>query len=620
MSREFRCARTLVLSLLLAPLRRVARGIGLSLVVGLIGFAGHVSVAFAQGKYLPDAPLVPTISLNEGACGAACLPALHPPAPNAWDQESSWNIKQVGWANDLGCENSDQMWVEHQGERYILYVGAATATVFNPLTRQMEPCGVVLYDVTKPKKPVFLSMIDGTADGSGRPHVFVCSGNTLPKATKGHYYLLTHEGNLATGSGKQQIYDVTDPSAPYLLTTIVTGLSEYHRSYWECDTGIAYVIAGGKADGWRQGQHVYIYNLADPAKPVFIRQWGLPGGQPSSASSWTSCTNSPGADCFEGVSNPPAAVHQCYSTSTGVVGAGGIKRSVVICSIGVGASGVMQIVDRTKLLNGCNPADNPAASANCANTPTESAGPSQADLLYPQIGYIASPPYIGMHGDMPIFNIPIPTTQGKGNYPDLPSPLITSPSTGAGVTTTTTTLGTQHWDLEIESSEAGGPPSCGTSDNYMHNATILDITNELTPWPISTLNVATQPGDFCQKGGRFGAHFVGWEIYAPYYGKLQFVTWFNAGLRAWDIRDPYNPRAVGYFIQAPNSLTQASCGVPGDPTLCRNVPFMDTVQVDDRGYVYGEDRYGSGVTIMLPTGDALDAVKGEGRSDYGDAN
>ena len=32
-----------------------------------------------------------------------------------------------------GCGNSDRMWVEHQGRRYILYVGAATATVLNPL-------------------------------------------------------------------------------------------------------------------------------------------------------------------------------------------------------------------------------------------------------------------------------------------------------------------------------------------------------------------------------------------------------------------------------------------------------------------------------------------------------
>ena len=70
----------------MCDLRRAARGIGLSLVVGLIGFAGHVSVASAQGKYLPDAPPVPTLSLNEGSCGAPCLAPLHPPAPNGLNQ------------------------------------------------------------------------------------------------------------------------------------------------------------------------------------------------------------------------------------------------------------------------------------------------------------------------------------------------------------------------------------------------------------------------------------------------------------------------------------------------------------------------------------------------------
>ena len=54
-----------------------------SVVAGLIGLAGLVSAALAQGEYLPDAPLVPTIftEMKEPA-GAACLPALHPPAPN----------------------------------------------------------------------------------------------------------------------------------------------------------------------------------------------------------------------------------------------------------------------------------------------------------------------------------------------------------------------------------------------------------------------------------------------------------------------------------------------------------------------------------------------------------
>lgn len=83
-------------------------------------------------------------------------------------------------------------------------------------------------------------------------------------------------------------------------------------------------------------------------------------------------------------------------------------------------------------------------------------------------------------------------------------------------------------------------------------------------------------------------------------------------MRCFDIRDPLNPRMVAYFIQAPNANTIASCGVPGNPSLCTNTAFMDVVQVDDRGYIYGVDRNGSGLTILLPTGDALDVVTGRG--------
>ena len=55
---------------------RAAGGVGDWIVAGLIGLAGLIDAAFAPGKSLPNAPLVPTISLNEGACGAAYFPAL----------------------------------------------------------------------------------------------------------------------------------------------------------------------------------------------------------------------------------------------------------------------------------------------------------------------------------------------------------------------------------------------------------------------------------------------------------------------------------------------------------------------------------------------------------------
>ena len=575
-------------------IHKPARDIGLASLVGLVSmagfFAGLAGPAWAESPYLPDHAVVPTITNNLGSSGAFGLPPLNPPdPPKDFDKQASWNMKVVGFMDQIGCQDGDQMWVEHQGNREILYAGSQTGTGVNPLTGQTELCGVQIYDVTNIANPVFLAHIPGIVSG-GAPHVFVCSGNTLPHAVAGSYYLLVHRGPTNSGSGRHEIWDVTNPSAPTMLKTIVGGLSQYHRSYWECDTGIAYLVSGSKADGWHESQHIYIYDLSNPASPVFIRQYGLPGGQPSAdVATQQTCTNSPGPNCYEGVANPPASVHQCYSTSTGVIGAGGVNKSIVICSYGVGANGVIQILDRTKLLTGCS--SNPDASGHCADTPSENLGPSQTDLLYPQIGYVAQPPYIGSHNSTPIFNMPIP--QAQANFPI--SPL-------------STTLGPQSWDVAINTSEAGGPPSCGTSDQYMHNTTLVDVTNEQTPWPIATLNVPQFPGNFCQKGGRFGSHYYAWHIYAPYYGKLACVTWFNAGMRCFDIRDPLNPRMVSYFIQAPNENTRASCGVPGDPTLCRNVAYMNVIEVDDRGFIYGQDRAGSGITVLVPTGDALQVV------------
>src|SRR5207247_2538891 len=72
---------------------------------------------------------------------------------------------------------------------------------------------------------------------------------------------------------------------------VVTGLTSTHKNWWECDTGIAYLVSGdlAKADplqlgpsGWRTWRMTKIYDLSDPAKPVFIRDFGLAGQEPGS--------------------------------------------------------------------------------------------------------------------------------------------------------------------------------------------------------------------------------------------------------------------------------------------------------------------------------------------------
>jgi hypothetical protein len=92
-----------------------------------------------------------------------------------------------------------------------------------------------------------------------------------------------------------------------------------------------------------------------------------------------------------------------------------------------------------------------------------------------------------------------------------------------------------------------------------------------------------------------------------------FPFFFNAGVQVFDIRDPYSPRRVGYFIQAPNKNTQATCGTfQGNTNYCRNATFSDLGELDDRGYIYNMDRAGSGLTILQLTGDALEVVSGHG--------
>src|SRR5881397_1785248 len=73
--------------------------------------------------------------------------------------------------------------------------------------------------------------------------VQVCDGSELPKGDKSKVYLLRSYGDTA-----HEIWDVADPAKPALLTTVVAKLKGTHKSWWECDTGIAFLVSG--VEGW----------------------------------------------------------------------------------------------------------------------------------------------------------------------------------------------------------------------------------------------------------------------------------------------------------------------------------------------------------------------------------
>ena len=111
--------------------------------------------------------------------------------------------------------------------------------------------------------------------------------------------------------------------------------------------------------------------------------------------------------------------------------------------------------------------------------------------------------------------------------------------------------------------------------------------------------------NFCDKGGRFGPHNMNQLQYNPNVqkqGNLAYLTWFNAGLRVVDIRDPFTPKEVAYYIPAINKNTAKRCVKENGVEKCKIAIQTNNAEVDDRGYIYAVDRAGTGMHILELTG------------------
>ena len=439
------------------------------------------------------------------------------------NQPEARNMALVGY-HDLQARSAYQPVVHKQGERWIAYIGHHGERVMNAMTGQPEYNGTSILDVTDPKHPVYLAHVPGEGgqgEAGGAQMVRVCDGRTLPRADKGKVYLLRTLGDVG-----HEIWDVTDPARPSLLTTVVKGLQGTHKSWWECDTGIAYLISG--QPGWRAKRMTKIYDLSDPAKPVFIRDFGLPGHQPGATG------------------DLPADLHGPIPV---------LSRNRVYFGYGTSRGGVLQIVDREKLLKG----------------PKE---PTEANLRYPHVGRLDLPPNVGAHTVFPGLGVEVPecARHTAGRTRDFV--VITNEST------------------RNECEEA------------RQMVWVADISTESTPATVATWTVPEKSGDFCGKGGRFGTHSSN-ESFAPiYYKKVMFFAHFNAGVRALDIRDPFHPTEIGYYIPATTDKTTRRCVGTGANERCKIAIQTNNVEVDERGYIYIVDRANTGLHILELTGPA----------------
>jgi hypothetical protein len=74
-------------------------------------------------------------------------------------------------------------------------------------------------------------------------------------------------------------------------------------------------------------------------------------------------------------------------------------------------------------------------------------------------------------------------------------------------------------------------------------------------------------------------------------------------VRAVDIRDPYRPKEVGYYIPAITEKTDKRCvPQPVGGESCKIAIQSNNPEVDDRGYIYVVDRANTGMHILQLTG------------------
>ena len=476
------------------------------------------------------------------------------------------NMQRVGHTDLQGRPAYQPNVIVYPDGRTIAFVGTHRGSKPNPLKAgAVELNGVMVIDVSNPDKPVEKSHIPVPMAGGQSQSVRMCLGSDLPHGTPGQVYLLRNvQGSSASGF---EVWNVTNVSAPTLVGAL-RGLSNTHKPWWECKSGIAYLPGSRTADNWRQRQSMIIADWSNPASPVYLRTFGLPGGQPSGTGPMPPSLHGPISTYEHPMANQRLARG---------AGTDDIIGNRVYMAYGVGDDGVMQVLDRKKLL----PTSHGGSWVGDPNNPTN------AQLEAPQTSILSMSPDQGGHTSMPVFGVKPKSYELYSEFQTRDIVVLASEATSDKCQES------PHWsfivDVTVENSKvdsAGPPPRRALPDPWQG------------PMVLSTMSVDPRLGEkyprgnYCTRGARFGTHSSEENFRNPYYGKLTFIAYFTGGVRAWDIREPQAPVEVGFYVPVANANTTV------DGYMTNNL------EVDNRGYIYAVDRNGAGLDILRLSGKA----------------
>jgi hypothetical protein len=116
---------------------------------------------------------------------------------------------------------------------------------------------------------------------------------------------------------------------------------------------------------------------------------------------------------------------------------------------------------------------------------------------------------------------------------------------------------------------------------------MLDARLETNLVPISTFPIPSVE-EYGHKGGRFGSHNIHENRPGPSFRSedVIFGCFFNAGIRVYDIKDPYRPETIAYFVP------------PGPENSRVPTAQMNDIYVDERGVIYAGERWTGGLYCL----------------------
>lgn len=401
--------------------------------------------------------------------------------------------------------------------------------------------GINILDVTDPSKPRKVKWMEGfwadekIRDGQSIPKIQIADG-IMVTAHGGSMDILHGTDNGLPFWGGIAIWDVkTDPENPKLLSRFQSQGPGGVHRF--CYNGGQYVYVTGALKGFK-GFILRIVDIADPANPVEVGRW------------WAS-------EQYLGDKRglKTASYGSADAMSAPFLHANVVKDDIVYMAYANKGFIMLDAKDKT------NP-----VMLNCLPL---------------------NPPYGGgaagaaIHSVLPLGDRPyaVVTTEGERiryfsnqTREGLFKKIVTQPMAMMGIVELT--------DIENPSLIATFPyPEVPEGYTHGQNFNIVD-------------------GVRCP----FGPHNIfdafGQDVYEKRDDRV-YCCYFNAGLRIYDVNDPYMPKEIAYFLP-PDPKTKLFDNPAGTLLPGPEVAVAEDILVDDRGYIY-MDTFSDGLYIVKCT-------------------